>query len=67
VDERPAACPAHAVGDERADELGGRSHHDDADDVEVPAPASAPAKPKVIPEGIGTQHASRNPNRNTAA
>ena len=22
-----------------------------------------PANPKVIPEGIGTQHASRNPNR----
>src|SRR5713226_466739 len=32
-----------------------------------PSPASTPAKPKVISEGIGTQHASRNPNRKIAA
>jgi len=32
-----------------------------------PSPASTPAKPKVISEGIGTQQASRKPKRKTAA
>ena len=33
----------------------------------LPSPASTPANPKVISDGIGMQHASRKPNKKTAA
>src|SRR5262249_57956606 len=46
VHERPLANPPYAVGNERADEFGDRSHHDHEDDVEVSLTGKYPGEPE---------------------
>jgi hypothetical protein len=44
--ERPFTGPPDAVGDERAEELGDRSHHDDRHDIEVPLAGQHSGEPE---------------------
>jgi hypothetical protein len=46
VHERPLANPSYAIGNERADQFGDRSHHDHKDDVEVSLAGKYPREPE---------------------
>src|SRR4029077_6344429 len=46
VHERPLANPPYAVGNERADKFGDRSHHDHENDVEVSLAGEYPREPE---------------------
>src|SRR5205814_7335156 len=55
--ERPLTDPSYAIGDERAEELGDGSHHDDGHDIEVSLGGQHPGEPEG--DLRGNRHTAR--------